>query len=105
MPKPLTRKTLLKFGVPAILVPGLILAAALGWNWQKDLKNQNYYENRRLFPLTATVKEAQDGDTLLLENGLSIRLLGVNAPERGQPSFLEAKNFMATVSAGKKIQL
>lgn len=96
---------MLKLSVPAILVPGLILAASLGWNWQKELKRQNYYENRRLFPLTATVKEAQDGDTLLLESGLSVRLLGVNAPERGEPLYLEAKNFVARVSAGKKVQL
>ncbi len=63
--KKLTRKTLLKLGVPAILVPGLILAAALGWNWQKNLKpNVPYSQNQQIFPINSVAVEATDGDTL-----------------------------------------
>lgn len=37
------------------------------------------------------VSHVVDGDTLVLEDGRTIRLIGVNAPEKGQPGFTGAK--------------
>ena len=34
----LTRKFLVGLGIPMVFVPGLILAAVLGWDWEKDLR-------------------------------------------------------------------
>ena len=38
------------------------------------------------------VDKAIDGDNVELENGLSVRLIGINAPERGKENFDRAKN-------------
>lgn len=101
-----TRKFLMKLGIPAVLIPGLILAAQLGWNWQKNIKpNVPYTQNQQIFPATAIVTDATDGDTLILQNGIRVRLLGINSPERGKPYYEEAKNFMFNQAKGKKIQL
>jgi len=37
-----------------------------------------------LAPYTAIVKQVLDGDTLILNNGEHVRLLGINTPERGK---------------------
>ncbi|GMR21255.1 MAG: thermonuclease family protein [Gammaproteobacteria bacterium] len=37
-----------------------------------------------LAPYTAIVKKVVDGDTLILNNGEHVRLLGINTPERGK---------------------
>lgn len=102
----LTRKKLSQLGVPAVLIPGLILAASLGWNWQKNLKpNVPYSQNQQIFPTKAVATEATDGDTLTLRNGQSVRLLGINAPDRGQPYFIEAKNFLDGLVRDRNISL
>ena len=46
-----------------------------------------------------TVNYVVDGDTLDVD-GTRIRLVFVNAPERGQPGYSEAKNFLATLCLG-----
>ncbi len=57
------------------------------------------------------VKRVFDGDTVMLENGTKIRLLGINAPEvehrnkSGQPGGEEAKRWLEGVVLGKKIRL
>ena len=106
MPELPKRSQLLKLGIPAVLIPGLILAAQLGWNWQEKLKpDVPYTQNQQIFPTTAIVNDATDGDTLTLQNGIHVRLLGVNSPERGQPYFDEAKNFTLSLTKGKKVEL
>jgi len=40
------------------------------------------------------VTEVIDGDTIELEGGERLRLLGINAPERGQPQYSEAKELL-----------
>lgn len=102
----LTRSTLVKIGVPALLIPGLILAASLGWNWQKSLpQNQNYSQNRQIFPQTALVKDVHDGDTFTAESGLNFRLLGINAPESGEPYYYLARDKTRRLILGKKVEL
>jgi micrococcal nuclease len=103
--KPPTRRQLLQLGVPAVLIPGLILAATLGWNWQRELKTQNYYQNERIFPKVATVAAVPDGDTLTLPNGAAVRLLGIDSPNRGEPFYLEAQTFTANLIKNKKVEL
>lgn len=51
-----------------------------------------------------TVARAIDGDTLVLENGGTVRLIGVNAPEKGQPGFLDAKQELELLE-GEKVFL
>lgn len=44
---------------------------------------------------SVTVTRAIDGDTLVLENGSSVRLLGINTPEKGERLAEEAKRELA----------
>src|SRR3989449_4539958 len=46
-----------------------------------------------------TVNYVVDGDTLDVD-GTRIRLVFVNAPERGQPGYSEAKDFLVTLGLG-----
>jgi len=54
--------------------------------------------------LVGNVTHEADGDTLDI-NGITIRLSLVNTPERGQPGFKEAKEFVSTHCLGKKGEL
>ena len=62
-------------------------------------KNQNYTNG---VELVGNVTHVADGDTLDI-NGNTIRLSLVNTPERGQPGFKEAKNFVISVCLERKV--
>jgi len=51
------------------------------------------------------VKRVIDGDTFELENGKRVRLLGINAPERGQKCFEESANKLKELIEGKIVKL
>ncbi|MFN3384587.1 MAG: thermonuclease family protein [Archaeoglobaceae archaeon] len=51
----------------------------------------------------ALVVEVIDGDTVKLENGELVRLLGINAPEKGQRFYEEAKNRLEDLVKGKEV--
>ncbi len=53
----------------------------------------------------ALVLRATDGDTLLLENRERVRLIGINAPEKGQKCFEEAKNRLQDIVSGRNVLL
>jgi micrococcal nuclease len=59
----------------------------------------------------ALVSEVVDGDTVILETGQKVRLLGINAPELerdGKPAdFLahKAKRLLADLTSGKRVRL
>jgi len=46
-----------------------------------------------------------DGDTFVLDNGEKVRLLGINAPEKGQRCYDEATNALKDLVEGKKVRL
>jgi micrococcal nuclease len=46
------------------------------------------------------IERVVDGDTVII-NGKSVRLLGINSPERGEPGYLEAKEFMEEFNGSK----
>lgn len=61
-----------------------------------------------LFPSfvdAATVTAVIDGDTIRLDDGRTVRYLGVNTPEYGQPFYEEAKRFNEQLVAGKPVRL
>ena len=53
---------------------------------------------------TATVERVIDGDTLVAD-GRTIRLLGINTPERGEWYYNEAKEFLSNQTLEKEIKL
>jgi len=106
---PLTRKILLALGIPSVFFPGLILAAVLGWDWQKDLsrlaKTGGYKQSPQIFPAKVQVVEVLDGDTFQADNGQTIRLVGIDAPNRGQLGWEEAKNYLQNLIDGEEVEL
>ncbi len=95
---PLTRKILFALGIPSVFFPSLILAAVLGWDWQKDLsrlaKTGGYKQSPQIFPAKVQVVEVLDGDTFEANNSQTIRLVRIGAPNRGESGWEEAKNYL-----------
>jgi hypothetical protein len=52
-----------------------------------------------------TVKRIVDGDTIELENGIKIRLLGLNTPEKNRPYYFEAKDYLKRLILDKKVEI
>ena len=100
-----TREKLTKRGVPKMLIPGLMLAMALGWQADKLLEAKNYYEIKAVFPKSAVAGGVIDGDNIYLENGQSVRLIGINAPERGKENFEEAKIYLEKLTKNQQVWL
>jgi micrococcal nuclease len=51
------------------------------------------------------VQRVIDGDTLVLEDNSTVRLIGINAPEKGQPGFDEAKQLLEELVLWKPVKL
>ena len=65
-----------------------------------DAKLQGYLVNYE----TAFIDRVIDGDTVE-SNGTSIRLLGINTPERGEEYYSEAKEFLEDLVLNKTVRL
>lgn len=57
------------------------------------------------FVSAAIVAAVIDGDTIRLDDGRTVRYLGVNTPEYGQPFYEEAKRFNEQLVIGKPVRL
>lgn len=55
--------------------------------------------------VSMVVKTVIDGDTIELTNGLRLRYIGINAPEKDQPYFQAALEFNRSLVGGKTVQL
>lgn len=99
----ITPKLLKKLKIPSILIPGLIVASILGFKGATLLKD--YYQNKQLFPSSGYVQQVEDGDTFVLKNSRTIRLIGINSPENGQKNFDLAGVTLASMVDGKKLYL
>lgn len=72
--------------------PALLLALLL----TALIANSIYFLNILNKPekQTATITRVIDGDTLVINNQTTIRLENINTPEKGEPGYNEAKNFL-----------
>lgn len=78
---------------------------ALGWNPQVLQNVKDYYKIATIFPVSGTVDQVIDGDTFTLDNGVEIRLLGINAPDRGATHYREATDWLTSHLINKRIWL
>jgi len=53
---------------------------------------------------TGVVERVIDGDTIVI-NGTSVRMLGINTPERGKKYYNEAKEFLETLVLNRTVKL
>lgn len=51
------------------------------------------------------VSKVYDGDSFVLSNGDEVRLIGIDAPENGEPGAEEARSFLIGLIEGKQIRL
>lgn len=122
IPKPPSSGWLKLRGIPAILIPGIIFAASLGWLGWKQLIN--YKNSPMIFPKSATVIAVSDGDTLEISppcpsgpsfpsnpsspscpSSLTLRLLGVDSPDRGRPDYEKSRSTLASLVGSKQVWL
>ena len=53
----------------------------------------------------AVCTQVVDGDTIYLDNGEKVRLVGVNTPERGVEGYIASKNFVQKLCLNKEVGL
>ncbi len=82
------------------LIISIILLIAINYNYL-DNKLTNYLSNSE----TAHVQRVIDGDTIEIENKTSVRLLGINTPEKSEIYYNEAKKFLEDLVLNKTIIL
>jgi micrococcal nuclease len=91
--RPITR---LLTGVVLGMGLGIVVAKMLGDDPRRALERlltrANDAEER-----TSPVEKVIDGDTIVLAEGERVRFIGVDAPERGEPLYEEAKEFQEKV--------
>ncbi|MBI2029497.1 thermonuclease family protein [Candidatus Gottesmanbacteria bacterium] len=107
--KRLNRVLLVSLGIPSVFFPGLILASILGWDWQYNLEklaqSGGYKQSSEVFPDKALVTEVLDGDTIDIDNGQTVRLVGIEAPNRGDEGWEESKEYLEDLIEGETVIL
>jgi|SRR3989344_3004949 len=83
-----------------LLITLIVLIIAINYNYL-DTKLTNFLSNSE----TAKVQRVIDGDTIEIENKTSVRLLGINTPEKGEIYYNEAKRFLEDLVLNKTIIL
>lgn len=105
----LSRSLLVSLGIPTVFIPGLILASIIGWNWRKDLGRLaltgGYKQSQAIFPTETNVVGVVDGDTIEIDNGQTVRMIGIDAPNRGESGYEEAKEYLKDIIEGEKVRL
>lgn len=101
----MSRKTLAALGIPAVLIPGLMTAILLGWDPAKLNRVTDYHAIGTLFPKTGVVRDVHDGDTFRLQNGTEVRLIGVDAPNRGVDGYSEATDMLQSLIDDERVYL
>lgn len=103
----LTKTILVALGIPSIFIPGLLLASTLGWDWQKDMQKLvsigDFRQYTKIFPKEAEVVKVLDGDTIELSNGMSLRMVGIDAPNRGEEKYDEVAEYVRELIEGEQV--
>jgi micrococcal nuclease len=87
-----------RYVIAVVIVAGLMLVVGLGNHAPKDLTSP--------VERIARVDRIVDGDSLVLEGGERIRLVGIDAPEIGEQGGYEALEFVeATCPPGSEVGL
>lgn len=105
MVQKLTAKKLKKLGVPKIYWAGLIVASVLGLSPVAIQKYKNFYNNPIIFSKSDVVESITDGDTFVIKNGMTVRMLGIDAPDRGRENYDESTAFLEKLINNKKVYL
>jgi len=78
----------------------LFLISLFWWGWE-----EYKIELKCKLPAEVLVTKVIDGDTIIVEGGKEIRLLGIDADEKGYPCYESAKKFLEKLILNKKVAL
>ncbi len=98
-------------GLIILVMTGLIVISGVFFNsygfWAKKNNNSqsNLKTNHCLASDQAIVTKVIDGDTVIVEGGYHIRLLGIDSDEKGYPCYEPAKLYLEKLILGKKVRL
>lgn len=101
----LKRRKLAYYIIILIIIFLLLLVAYKQMISLKNQPKENVDTKPALIDDFYKVTKVIDGDTIILEDGRKIRLLGIDAPERGYPYYNKSKSFLSYLVLDKKVQL
>jgi len=78
---------------------GLLVLLVLGIRLVEQIGPEKFGNERFV------VVRAIDGDTIELNGGDRVRLLGIDSPEKGEPLYDQATQFMAQMTLGKTVEI
>lgn len=102
-----SREELIKRGFPVALVTSILLLASAGVTKLSDLnKIAEFKKWEMAHPVKSTANQVIDGDTFEVDSGgRTVRLLGINAPDRGNKGYEEARTELSRLIEGKIVWL
>ncbi|MBI2542739.1 MAG: thermonuclease family protein [Candidatus Aenigmarchaeota archaeon] len=86
-----------KLKILLIVLIVFLLAAASGYT--------GYYLLTRTQENLVNVTQVFDGDTIEIETGEKVRLLGINTPEKSEAHYQEAKDRLSELVGGRQVKL
>ncbi len=92
----------------AVIIAGLIVGGAVYFSlteFGKESRDSGGENTECLAPSEAMVTKIIDGDTVIVEGGEHIRLLGIDADESGYPCYGPAKTRLEELVLSKKVRL
>ncbi|MDD5558229.1 thermonuclease family protein [Candidatus Methylomirabilis sp.] len=96
-----------RLSLPMLVLIGVLSCAACNTSYARDERGRG--AAALTAPVAANelvrVKRIYDGDTVLLEDGRTVRYLGINAPEYQEPFYLKAKRLNESLVTGREIRL
>ncbi|MDD4990104.1 MAG: thermonuclease family protein [Candidatus Pacebacteria bacterium] len=97
----------------AIIMAALIVGAAIYFASENKIEKQSQPNDSSLAtsssecfaPEQALVTKIIDGDTIIVEGGFNVRLLGIDSDEKGYPCYGEASKRIEELILNKKVRL
>lgn len=92
----------------AIIIAGLIIGGAIYFGlteFKKESQDNRGEVTECLAPSEVIVTKIIDGDTIVVEGGYHIRLLGIDADESGYPCYGPAKTRLEELVLSKEVRL
>ncbi|MFH1162419.1 MAG: thermonuclease family protein [Candidatus Jorgensenbacteria bacterium] len=97
----------------AVVIGALIVGGAIYFSPKSETEKQSQSDISSvaaspvqcLAPAEALATKIVDGDTIIVEGGYNVRLLGIDADERGYPCYSEASKRLEELILNKRVRL
>lgn len=88
-----------------IIIGALIIGTAVYLGIRKGGTSPPLSSSECLAPSEVIVTKVIDGDTVIVEGGYHVRLVGIDADESGYPCYEEAKSYLEGLVLNKEVRL